>query len=103
MKKEQEAISARLPTVDVIISTAQVFGKRPPLLITEEMVKLLRPGSVIVDLAAEQGGNCALTQARQTVEREGVAIIGPVNLPATLPADASQLYARNVVNLFRHL
>src|SRR5262245_35721437 len=68
LQKEQEAISARLPKVDVVISTAQVFGKRPPLLITEAMVKLLRPGSVIVDLSAEQGGNCALTKVGQTLE-----------------------------------
>ncbi len=103
LKKEQEAISVRMPKVDVIICTAQVFGKQAPLLITEEMVKLIRPGSVIVDLAAEQGGNCALTKAGQTIEHYGVTIIGATNLPATLPVDASQLYARGLVNLFRHL
>ena len=103
LKREQEVIGARFPKVDVVISTAQVFGKRAPLLITTEMVKALRPGSVIVDLAAEQGGNCELTQAGQIVEYEGVTIIGTTNLPALLPVDASQLYARNVVNLLRYL
>lgn len=103
IKKEMEAISARLPKVDVIISTAQVFGKKAPILITEEMVKILRPGSVIVDLAAEQGGNCELTEAHKTVEKHGVTIIGAVNLPASIPVDASQMYARNVNNLFKNI
>lgn len=103
LKREQEVICARFPRVNVVISTAQVFGKRAPLLITAEMVKSLRPGSVIVDLAAEQGGNCELTQESQTIEREGVTIVGATNLPAMLPVDASLLYAHNVVNLFRYL
>jgi proton-translocating NAD(P)+ transhydrogenase subunit alpha len=103
LKREQEVICARFPRVDVVISTAQVFGKRAPLLITTEMVKSLRPGSVIVDLAAEQGGNCELTQAGQTIEYEGVTIVGATNLPAMLPIDASLLYAHNVVNLLRYL
>lgn len=103
LQREQEVIGARLPRVDVVISTAQVFGKRAPLLITAEMVQHLRPGSVIVDLAAEQGGNCELTQAGRTIEHAGVTIIGATNVPATLPIDASQLYAHTVVNLFRYL
>jgi NAD(P) transhydrogenase subunit alpha len=103
LKREQKVICARFPRVDVVISTAQVFGKRAPLLITTEMVESLRPGSVIVDLAAEQGGNCELTQAGQTIEYEGVTIIGTTNVPALLPIDASQLYARTVLNLFRYL
>lgn len=103
IKKEMEAISARLPKVDLVISTAQVFGKKAPLLITAEMVKLLRPGSVIVDLAAEQGGNCELTEAGKTVVKHGVSILGAVNLPAMLPIDASNMYSRNINNLFRLL
>ncbi|HEV2582404.1 MAG TPA: Re/Si-specific NAD(P)(+) transhydrogenase subunit alpha [Ktedonobacteraceae bacterium] len=103
LKREQEVICARFPRVDVVISTAQVFGKRAPLLITTEMVKSLRPGSVIVDLAAEQGGNCELTQAGQIIKYEGITVVGVTNVPAMLPIDASQLYARNVVNLFRYL
>ena len=103
IRKEMEAIAARLPKTNVVITTAQVFGKKAPVLITEEMVRLMHPGSVIVDLAAEQGGNCALTEAGKTVVRHGVTIAGPVNLPATVPVDASQMYARNLVTLFRHL
>ncbi|HTT55893.1 MAG TPA: Re/Si-specific NAD(P)(+) transhydrogenase subunit alpha [Opitutaceae bacterium] len=103
IRKEMEAIGARLPKVDVVISTAQVFGKKAPLLVTKDMIERLRPGAVFVDLAAEQGGNCELTRAGETVRHRGVAIIGAVNLPATVPADASALYARNCFNLFRHL
>ena len=103
IKKEMEAIGARLPKVDLVISTAQVFGKKAPILITAEMVKLLRPGSVIVDLAAEQGGNCELTEAGKTVQTHGVSIVGAVNLPAMLPIDSSNMYSRNINNLFRLL
>lgn len=103
IQKEMEAISARLPKADIVITTAQVFGKPAPRFITTEMVELLKPGSIIVDLAAEQGGNCALTRPGQTIDHNGVKIIGPVNLPATVPGAASQLYARNVFNLFRYL
>ena len=103
IKKEMEAISGRLPKVDVVISTAQVFGKKAPILITAEMVKILKTGSVIVDLAAEQGGNCELTEAGKTVTKHGVSIIGTANLPATLPVDASNMYSRNINNLFRQL
>jgi NAD(P) transhydrogenase subunit alpha len=103
IKKEMEAIGSRLPKVNVVITTAQVFGKRAPILITAHMVKLLRPGSVIVDVAAEQGGNCELTEAGKTIEENGVSIIGAVNLPATIPVDASLMYSKNIVNLFRHL
>jgi NAD(P) transhydrogenase subunit alpha len=103
IQKEMEAISARLPKVDVVISTAQVFGKQAPLLVTKDMVGRLRPGAVFVDLAAEQGGNCELTRAGETIVHHGVTIIGAVNLPASVPTDASALYARNCFNLFRHL
>ena len=103
LRKEQEVIGARLPKTNAVITTAQIFGKRAPILITEEMVRMMPPGSVIVDLAAEQGGNCALTEAGKEVEKHGVIIIGAVNLPATAPIDASQMYARNLINLFRHL
>lgn len=103
IKKEHEAIAARLPKVNVVITTAQVFGKRAPLLITKKMVKQMPPGSVIIDLAAEQGGNCEWTKAGTTVVKDGVSIVGAVNLPASIPVDASQLYARNVYNLFKLL
>jgi NAD(P) transhydrogenase subunit alpha len=101
--KEREVIGTRLPRINAVITTAQIFGKRAPVLITEEMVRMMHPGSIIIDLAAEQGGNCALTEAGKEVEKHGVIIIGAVNLPASAPIDASQMYSRNVVNLFRHL
>lgn len=103
LKKEREIIASRLGRCDAVITTAQVFGKVAPVLVTEEMVKEMKPGSVIVDLAAEQGGNCELTEAGRDVERHGVVIQGPENLPATMPVDASQMYAKNVSNLFKHL
>lgn len=103
IKKEMEAIGGQLPRADVVICTAQIFGKRAPILMTKEMVESMRAGTVIVDLAAEQGGNCALTVAGKTVEHNGVQIIGAVNLPSRLPTDASQMYSKNVANLFTHL
>ncbi|HTY37923.1 MAG TPA: Re/Si-specific NAD(P)(+) transhydrogenase subunit alpha [Bacteroidota bacterium] len=103
LKLEQEIISKRLPIIDVVISTAQVFGKKAPVLLTAEMVGMMHPGSVIVDLAAEQGGNCELTQAGKTVDHNGVTILGPINLPASIPTHASQLYAKNISNLTLHL
>ncbi len=103
LRKEQEVIGARLPKTDVVISTAQIFGKKAPVLITAAMVKKMRPGSVIIDLAAEQGGNCELTQPGKTIESNGVKIIGAVNLPATVPVHASQMYSKNVMNLVQHL
>lgn len=103
LQREREAIGHRLPTAHIVICSAQVFGKAAPVLMTAEMVSGLRPGAVIVDLAADQGGNCALTQPGQTVVHAGITIVGAGNLPATVPVDASQLYARTVVNLFRYL
>ena len=103
LKKEQEAIATRLAKVDVVISTAQVFGKRAPVLITAAMVKLMKPGSVIVDLAAEQGGNCEATRAGETILVNGVTIVGAVNLPALVPHDASMMYSRNLLSLIQTL
>jgi NAD(P) transhydrogenase subunit alpha len=103
LEQERDVIGAELARTDVVICTAQVFGKQAPLLITDAMVREMRPGSVIVDLAVEQGGNCALSRSGQTVRYYGVTIIGAGNLPAAVPVDASQLYARNVINLFRYL
>jgi len=103
LRKEQEAIASRLHKADVVITTAQIFGKKAPLLITEEMVKLMPPGSIIVDLAAEQGGNCELTKVNEVVRKHGVSIHGVVNLPAAIPVNASQMYTKNLVTLFLHL
>lgn len=99
LRREQETIGARLPKTDVIVTTAQIFGKQSPLLITDEMVKRMKPGSVIIDIAAEQGGNCEITEAGKTVERHGVKVVGAVNLPALLPVHASQLFGKNTYNL----
>jgi NAD(P) transhydrogenase subunit alpha len=85
----------------VIITTAAIPGKRSPVLVTEAMVKGMKPGAVIVDLAAERGGNCELTRADETVRAHGVTIVGPTNLPSSAPGHASQLYSRNVTNLLR--
>ncbi|MER3473203.1 MAG: NAD(P)(+) transhydrogenase (Re/Si-specific) subunit alpha [Armatimonadota bacterium] len=97
-RRQAQMMSSVLPENDVVITTAAVPGQRAPVLITREMVETMRPGSVIVDLAAERGGNCELTQPGQTVVHEGVTIIGPLNLPATMPYHASQLYARNITS-----
>jgi H+-translocating NAD(P) transhydrogenase subunit alpha len=99
LKKEQEAIATRLPKTDVVVCTAQVFGKKAPVLITKEMIKHMRPGAVIVDLAAETGGNCEVSKVGEVVHYEGVTVIGPTNVASLLPVDASQMYARNIANL----
>ncbi len=100
---EQKAIGARLPKVDVIITTAQIFGKAAPILITEEMVKMMKPGSVIVDLAIEGGGNCEIAEAGKTVVKHGVTIVGTLNLPATLSIDGSSMFSKNLLNLFKNI
>jgi NAD(P) transhydrogenase subunit alpha len=88
---------------DVCISTAAIPGKTSPVLITANAVERMKPGSVIVDLAAERGGNCELTQADQTVVAHGVTIFGPTNLPAEVPQHASQMYAKNLVTFLQLL
>jgi H+-translocating NAD(P) transhydrogenase subunit alpha len=102
-QKQRELMAKAVAAADVVITTALVPGKSAPVLITEEMVQGMRPGSVIVDLAAEQGGNCALTQPGQEVVRHDVLILGPVNLPSTVPLHASQMYARTVTSYLAHL
>ena len=102
-RRQQEAVAGRVAEADVVITTAQVPGKRAPVLVPEAMVESMKPGAVIVDLAAAQGGNCALTECGRTVEHHGVRILGPENLPATVPVHASELYARNVLEVVRLL
>lgn len=96
-KQEQELIRKYSKDSDIIITTALIPGKRAPLLITEEMVKEMRAGSVIVDLAVEQGGNCALSESGKEVTKYGATILGVLNLPGTLPVHASLLYAKNIL------
>ena len=103
LRKQRELIGEHVARSDVVITTAAVPGRRAPLLVTGEMVKGMRPGSVIVDLAADTGGNVELTKAGKDVEVGGVTIIGKRNVPSVMPLHASQLYARNVANLLLHL
>jgi NAD(P) transhydrogenase subunit alpha len=102
-RRQQEELEARLPDFDVVITTALIPGRAAPRLIPASAVSAMRPGSVIVDLAAEAGGNCELTQPGEEVVREAVTIVGPTNLPSSMPFHASQLYARNVSALLQHL
>jgi NAD(P) transhydrogenase subunit alpha len=102
-RRQQQALEERIPEYDVVITTALVPGRPAPRLIPKEAVAAMRPGSVIVDLAAEAGGNCELTEPGEVVERDGVTIVGHTNLPSTMPYHASQLYARNVAALLQHL
>jgi len=96
--KQQRLLAERAQASDVVITTALVPGQRAPQLISEEAVRGMRPGSVVVDLAAEQGGNCALTEPGKTVVKHGVTIHGPLNLPSTMAPQASQLYSRNITS-----
>ncbi|MBD0338668.1 MAG: Re/Si-specific NAD(P)(+) transhydrogenase subunit alpha [Thermoleophilia bacterium] len=103
MARQQEELERRLPEFDVVITTALVPGRPAPRLIPASAVEAMQPGSVIVDLAAVAGGNCELTQAGVDCVEHGVAILGPANLPASMPVDASRLYSRNVTALLEHL
>jgi proton-translocating NAD(P)+ transhydrogenase subunit alpha len=102
-RQQQHELEARLPEFDVVITTALIPGRPAPKLIPASAVAAMRPGSVVVDLAAEAGGNCELTEPGKEVVREGVTIVGLTNLPSTMPLHASQLYARNVFALLHHL
>ena len=97
------AISNHVRDMDLVITTANIPGKPAPKLITDDAVRGMRAGSVIVDLAAENGGNCALTKADQTVQAHGVTIVGTLNLPSSVPYHASQMFSRNVMTLLQHL
>lgn len=97
--KELELIGSALIDTDIVITTAQIPGRKAPILITEGMVKTMKYGSVIVDLAAESGGNCELSEAGETVLAHGVQILGPSNLPASIPVHSSQMYSKNIVTL----
>jgi NAD(P) transhydrogenase subunit alpha len=102
-RQQQQELEARLPDFDVVITTALIPGRPAPKLIPASAVAAMRPGSVVVDLAAEAGGNCELTEPGEEVLREGVTIVGFTNLPSTMPFHASQLYSRNVAALLHHL
>ncbi|ABG53668.1 NAD(P)(+) transhydrogenase (AB-specific) [Trichodesmium erythraeum IMS101] len=97
----REVLTQHVAVSDIVITTAQVPGKKAPLLVTKEMVEQMKPGTVIVDMAAGQGGNCECTQPGKDVQWNGVTIIGPLNLPATMPVHASELYAKNISALLK--
>lgn len=102
-RRQRELMMSVVKRSDVVITTAAIPGKKSPVLITREMVEAMAPGSVIVDLAAERGGNCELTRADQVVGHQGVTIVGLTNLPSTVPTHASQMYAKNVATFLLHL
>jgi NAD(P) transhydrogenase subunit alpha len=99
--RQQEVLDARIAASDAVITTASVPGRRAPLIVSRAAVERMKAGAVIVDIAAEQGGNCELTKAGETVQHGGVKIIGPVNLASTLAYNASEMYARNILNFLR--
>lgn len=101
LARQREEVAKRVAEADMVITTAQVPGRKAPRLVSEEMVRSMRPGSVVVDLAVESGGNCELSVSGEIVERHGVRIVGTPNLPATIPLHASELYAKNVLNLVK--
>ena len=101
LERQKVEVAKRVALADVVITTALIPGRPAPVLVTEEMVKAMKPGSVIVDLAAPQGGNCPLTEPGKTVVKHGVTLIGQTNIPALVAADASALYARNLLDFLK--
>jgi NAD(P) transhydrogenase subunit alpha len=101
LERQKVEVAKRVAAADIVISTALIPGRTAPVLVTEEMVKSMKPGSVIVDMAAPAGGNCPLTEAGKTVVKHGVTIVGETNLPALVAADSSSLYARNVLDFLK--
>jgi|SRR6185437_7235113 len=101
LQKQKEKITASVAKADIIITTAQIFGKKAPLLVSEEMISLMKNGSVIIDLAAATGGNTSVTKNDETIIHHGVTIVGNSNLPATMPSDASKMYGKNICNFLQ--
>ena len=102
-KKQKAAVASAVKEANVVITTALVPGASAPVLLSEEMVESMSPGSVVVDMAAIQGGNCSLTQKGQTITHKGIKILGPIDLAATVPTHASELYSRNLLQVIQHL
>ena len=103
LKRQQELVAKHIKEADIVITTALIPGKKAPLLVTEEMVKSMKNGSVILDMAVEQGGNVTGSELNQTVQKNGVTIIGESNIPSLLPMNASDLYAKNIQTFLLHL
>ncbi len=101
MERQAKAVHERAKQADIVITTALIPGRKAPVLLKEETVEQMKPGSVVIDLAAAQGGNCPLTVAEQVVIQHGVTIVGHSNLAALVPADASALYARNLLDFLK--
>ena len=101
MKRQAAIVAERVKQADIVITTALIPGRKAPVLVAEEVVQGMKPGSVIIDMAAEQGGNCPLTEADKVVVKHGVTIVGYTNYPAMVPADSSALYARNVLDFLK--
>ena len=101
LQKQKEKIAASVAKADIIITTAQIFGKKAPILISEEMIKEMKNGSVIIDIAAATGGNTGVTKNNETINFNGVTIVGDSNLPATMPFDASKMYGKNICNFLQ--
>jgi NAD(P) transhydrogenase subunit alpha len=101
LERQREEVAKRVAEADIVITTAQIPGRKAPVLVSADMVKSMQPGSVIVDMAVETGGNCELSELDQIVVREGVTIVGVGNIPATVPQHASELYAKNILNLLK--
>lgn len=102
-RRQRELLTEVVKQQDVVIATAAVPGKKAPVLITREMVRQMAPGSIIVDLAAERGGNCEATRPGETIIENGVIVMGPLNVPSAIPYHASQMYARNIATFVKHL
>ena len=100
-QKQQQRIAESIAKADIVITTAQIPGKKAPILITEDMIRQMRYGSLIIDIAAATGGNTPFTRNNETVVHNGVSIIGNSNLPATMPSDASKLYGKNILNFLQ--
>ncbi len=101
MQRQAAEVAKRIALADIVITTALIPGRKAPVLVSEEMVKSMKPGSVILDMAVEQGGNCALSELGKTVTKHGVHIVGQPNLPATVATDSSALYARNLLDFLK--
>jgi NAD(P) transhydrogenase subunit alpha len=101
MQRQKAKIAESIAKSDIVITTAQIPGKKAPILITEEMIKAMRAGSVIIDIASATGGNTPLTKNNETVAYNGVSIVGNSNLPATMPTGASKMYGKNVLNFLQ--
>jgi len=101
LARQKDEVAKRVANADIVITTALIPGRAAPVLVTEDMVKAMKPGSVIVDLAAPQGGNCPLTEPGKTVVKHGVTLIGETNIASLVAADASALYARNLLDFLK--